>query len=276
MKCPICGSKKNIQISFLPKFLYCLNCKGHFLKKNKRIIYKTNYFLEKNRDNFISKIVSPLLKYFYNLRLKKIEPFIKNKKIKVLDYGCGKGDFVGLIKNKGINSLGYEPSKYAINLAKTKKIPVKNRLNAIKHKFGVITMWHSLEHSDTPLKDLRTIKKYMKSNSHLIIAVPNADSWEAKIGKEKWFHYSYPLHRVAFTPYSIRKMLKLADFKTEEIDFFNPEYTISGLIQTFLNLFFSKDILYSVVSQRRSIFSSKKTLYLGLLSIVILFLFSVN
>jgi len=68
--------------------------------------------------------------------------------------------------------------------------------------------------------------------------------------------------------------LQKAGFKPSSIDFWNPEYTISGLIQSFLNWFLPKDTLYSVISHRRQTMPLYKAVLISFISVLIILIFS--
>ncbi len=269
MTCPICLNSKNFKKSYLPYFTNCSNCSGNFVSNKKRVKYTESYFLEEKKENSLSKSLKPLLIYFYSLRVKSILNILKNRKTKILDYGCGNGKLVAELNKRKLDCIGYEPSTSAVKLAQRKNLPVYKKIKKISKGYDLIMFWHSLEHSDTPLRDIKNIEKYLKPKGKILIAVPNADSWEAKIAKDKWFHHSYPLHRIAFTPKSLSILLESQKFKIDSIDFFNPEYTISSIVQTFLNFIFPKDILYSVVAQRRSSLNLEDSLMISILSVLL-------
>ena len=100
----------------------------------------------------------------------------KNKKI--VDIGCGTGNFAFLASKKGANVLGIDYSKTAIEKAK-KKYVRKNlefkKMNVfeLKGNFDVIVSIGTLEHTDDPLKTLKFLKRHLSKNGKLIITTPN-------------------------------------------------------------------------------------------------------
>lgn len=275
-KCPICDNSdtRTFRKSFLPKLIECTKCSGHFIKNPKQVTYSQEYFQDNSKDSLPSLLFKPILNFFYNQRMQKISNIVDKPKDSILDYGCGSGKLVKLLIENGFKAEGYEPSSGGRNLAKKEKLPVFPKLPSNK-KYNLVMFWHSLEHINDPLKTIETIiKKNLKRNGKILIAVPNADSLEAKITKTKWFHYSYPLHNIQFTPKSLKHMLKKTDFKTKNIDFLNVEYTLSGLVQSFLNLLLPQDVLYSQIAHRRKNLSSLESFFYTLLSLGLITLFS--
>ena len=114
----------------------------------------------------------------WNLRLNKMEKFRQAGRL--LDVGCGEGAFLHLAKKRGWQIAGTELSTYAARRA-------SNILEADifcgelfdadypeKH-FDVVTLWHVLEHVRDPVKYLFEVRRVIKSDGLLVIAVPNVN-----------------------------------------------------------------------------------------------------
>lgn len=275
MKCPVC--KHTLSYKNAPKvldFIQCTNCSALFGSKHPKVIYSEKYFEEKGKPSPLSFVLSPLLDFFYYLRIKQIAQIVNDPHAKILDYGCGSGKLVAKLNNFGYSAIGYEPSLGARKIAERQQIPVYGKIITSPKSLDLIMFWHSLEHTENPDEVIKKVKPLLKNKGKLLIAVPNIDTWEFKIAKDKWFHYSFPLHLTHFTPKAMTIMLNNNGFKVQSMDFFNPEYTVSSSVQTFLNLFLPKDVLYSVVAHRRSELTVLKSNLMALLSILIIILFS--
>lgn len=275
MKCPICKHLLSHENTFkVLDFKQCTNCLALFGSKHPKVVYSEKYFEEKNKPSPLSFVLSPLLDFFYYLRVKQITQIVNNANVKILDYGCGSGKLVAKLNEFGYSTIGYEPSVGARNITNRQHIPVYGKINVSLRSLDLVMFWHSLEHTENPGEVIKKIKPLLKNKGKLLIAVPNIDTWEFKIAKDKWFHYSFPLHLTHFTPKAMTMMLNNNGFEVQDIDFFNPEYTISSLVQTFLNLLLPKDVLYSVVAHRRSELSLLKSNLIAMASISLIILFS--
>jgi SAM-dependent methyltransferase len=74
-------------------------------------------------------------------------------------------------------------------------------------QYDVITLWHVLEHMHQ-LKDvLVQLRKLLKPEGTLFIAVPNYMSYDAMAFGEYWAAYDVPRHLYHFTPRSMRALL---------------------------------------------------------------------
>ena len=275
MRCPICNfNLKNPLKSYLPYYFICFNCTGHFIGKVKKVEYPESYFDEGESFFWLSDLLETPLNLLLELRISYIKNIIKRKNAKILDYGCGSGKLVKKLLSESYSTIGFEPSSGALKITKRLKLPIFKKVKHIKDGYDLIMFWQSLEHTNNPLKALVGIKKYLAKSGKILIAVPNADSIEARLFKKLWFHYTYPMHRVHFNPKSITKMLARAGFKMKEIDFFNPEYTLTGLAQSFLNIFLPENVLYSVISHRRYTLPKNLSVLYSLLSLILLFTLS--
>lgn len=117
---------------------------------------------------------------------------------KILDIGCGVGDFLLAAKNKGWDITGIEPSQQAKTIANHRlgimPLDPSDIVNLDGFSFDVITMWHVLEHVDDLLEQASQIARLLKPNGRLIIAVPNYQSYDAAYYKDKWAAWDVPRH----------------------------------------------------------------------------------
>lgn len=101
----------------------------------------------------------------------------KNKKI--LEIGCGTGNFAFKVAKLGGKILAVDYSDEAIKIAKKKYVHSNleyQHLDVIKKfsgTFDVIVMVGTLEHMDNPYEILKICKKHLKKNGKIIVTVPN-------------------------------------------------------------------------------------------------------
>lgn len=135
------------------------------------------------------------------------------KKGKLLDIGAGTGDFLLTAKNDGWNVIGVEPSEKARSIAAKKGIELKPVADFDDHSFDIITMWHVLEHVPDLQNQIKELKRLLKPNGAIIIAVPNFKSYDAKYYGEFWAAYDTPRHLWHFSKKAIKKL-----FQNENIE----------------------------------------------------------
>jgi predicted SAM-dependent methyltransferase len=125
----------------------------------------------------------------------------------LLDIGAGTGDFLIQAKQSGWNCIGIEPNEKAKKNAISKGVSFARTLEELEdNSFDVITMWHVLEHVPDLENQIKTLKRLIKFNGTIIIAVPNFKSFDAKHYKSFWAAYDVPRHLWHFSKVSIEKL----------------------------------------------------------------------
>jgi 2-polyprenyl-3-methyl-5-hydroxy-6-metoxy-1,4-benzoquinol methylase len=156
----------------------------------------------------------------FNLNYKKnilIKETFKNAKI--LDYGCGAGEFVKYLE-EDFETFGFEPNENARNFArqKAKKTKFISDLNEIENEtLDAITLWHVFEHIENQKNILNLFHNKLKKNGLLIIAVPNHTSFDAKYYKEFWAAYDVPRHIFHFSKNGMEKLFNNEIWKLKKI-----------------------------------------------------------
>lgn len=175
-----------------------------------------------SKKSAIDKLYQIVKGYTLNKKVKLINSFNTEDK-SILDVGCGTGDFLSKCKKNGWNVVGVEPNENAKSLAKTKLIinsisKIYTDLTEIKtEKFDVITLWHVLEHVPNLEVYISNIKKLLKPNGVLVIAVPNFKSYDASYYKQFWAAFDVPRHLWHFSRKSIQLLFSKENMVVEKI-----------------------------------------------------------
>ena len=144
--------------------------------------------------------------YMIDQKLKWIENDKKDRG-RLLDIGAGTGDFLLRAESKGWETEGVEPNEGARQLALKKGVELQENSSSLTDfAFDVITMWHVLEHVPDLEKQLKQLRRLLKEDGLLIIAVPNFKSEDAKHYKEFWAAYDVPRHFWHFSRKSIENI----------------------------------------------------------------------
>jgi 2-polyprenyl-3-methyl-5-hydroxy-6-metoxy-1,4-benzoquinol methylase len=142
----------------------------------------------------------------------------ESQKGRILDIGAGVGDFLSVCKNDGWDTIGIEPSDKAKTIAKSKGVLfVENVSELESNSFDVITMWHVLEHVPDLENQIRELKRLIKSNGKIIIAVPNFKSYDAKHYKEFWAAFDIPIHLWHFSKTAIQKLFAVQNLELQKV-----------------------------------------------------------
>ncbi|WP_438710628.1 class I SAM-dependent methyltransferase [Aquimarina muelleri] len=169
------------------------------------------------KRSFFEKLYHIVKVYSLNKKVKLISKLNSKSKL-VLDIGAGTGDFLNTAKNKGWKVEGVEPNKQAKELAKQKGINLHFTTTDFESQsFDVITMWHVLEHIPDVENQIKELKRLIKPNGYVIIAVPNFKSYDALHYKSFWAAYDVPRHLWHFSKTSIQKLFKEEGFSLEKV-----------------------------------------------------------
>lgn len=145
----------------------------------------------------------------------------------VIDVGCNTGLLLEYLKTKGINGVGYDPNRSAIERgSKAVDLNVGTLDDAFKkygQVFDGVIFNHSLEHMANPVRELMLGSAILKSNGFIFIFVPNIDSLRAKFNMSTWAPLEPRYHIWHFNPVSLRCMidsvsgLRIFFIKTDDI-----------------------------------------------------------
>jgi len=137
---------------------------------------------------------------------------------KLLDIGCGTGDFLAVANNVGWETVGYEPNEKARSLAQKKDVALVAEISDLADaSFDVITMWHVLEHVPDVEAQIKELRRLVKPGGTIVIAVPNFKSYDAKYYKNFWAAYDVPRHLWHFSKTAIRKLFEEQALFLEEV-----------------------------------------------------------
>lgn len=176
-----------------------------------------DYISHTNQANNLTNSIYKIARSFSLRRKFKLVDRLAEKNT-ILDYGCGTGEFLGLFQEAGWNTYGVEPDDKARQIAiEDKKLEVHPDIIALpKKKFGIITLWHVLEHVHDLDGTLKELKDKLSKKGKLIIAVPNHDSYDRKFYKKYWAAYDVPRHLYHFNQLTIKNLLQYYKFKLIE------------------------------------------------------------
>ncbi|WP_420575152.1 class I SAM-dependent methyltransferase [Kordia sp.] len=161
-----------------------------------------------SKRNLFEKIYHWVRIYMLSKKMSFVVLNTKSDGKKVLDIGCGTGDFLAMAQKYKWEVAGVEPDAQARKIAAEKtntEIYTNDWLSEIEdHSFDAVTMWHVLEHVPNLSTQIETLKRIVKPNGTIFIAVPNFKSHDAKHYKEFWAAYDVPRHLWHFSQKAIK------------------------------------------------------------------------
>jgi len=152
----------------------------------------------------------PLAKFFLDKPVRYISMPSDLNKIRLLDVGCGKGDFLLRAKYCGYRVTGIDFDPKTIDIVNSRGL--YGRAMQIqdlpeKEKYDIITSSHVIEHVYRPKEFLLDIYKRLKKDGYFYIATPNYDSAGRKSFGKNWRGYDVPRHMHFFNTKNLKDIL---------------------------------------------------------------------
>lgn len=193
----------------------CRNCQLVFTnprpeESNLSKYYKSDaYISHTDQANSIINLIYKVIRKYTLSKKVSLVTKLNSRKGSLLDFGCGTGDFVKVASKSGWQAFGYEPDYDARKLASDKNpSAIIESIKQIPEELDIITAWHVVEHISDLKNTLSTLSKKLKVGGHLIIAVPNHQSFDANSYGEKWAAYDVPRHLYHFDSNSMKFLVK--------------------------------------------------------------------
>lgn len=157
----------------------------------------------------------------------------------VLEIGCGQGWMLAALRRKGWRVVGTERTLTAVRPARGERaLPVfVGTLDALRkgQRFDVIVLFQVLEHLAAPIPLLTTCASLLKPGDTIIVGVPNARSWQARLFGADWLHLDVPRHRFHYSPQALSWALKAVGLRPGSPTFASFEHDPYGWAQSLLN-----------------------------------------
>lgn len=232
----------------------CTSCGFHFTnpipsEDTIGTYYKSEDYVSHSSTN--KGLVNKLYNFVRNITLDKKVSLVRSyaKGDSILDIGSGTGHFLNVCKKNGFDIQGLEPDMDARSFATLNfdiALDPLDTLDSIKsNSKDVITMWHVLEHVYHLKRDIAQITRVLKEDGTLFIAVPNMNSYDAKLYKEYWAAYDVPRHLYHFQEDTIKQLFSQFEmvcvdvlpmkFDAFYVSMLSEKYKGGSIVKAFLN-----------------------------------------
>lgn len=210
MKCKICNINVGYKIKKSRsgeklKIYNCKKCDFEFHNFENLNISLANNKLDKSRLRSVGIDELNIQENFQNsLEQGKIyySKYIKNKKIKILDIGCGYGGFLKVCKDKGNEVVGIEINKKLRNFIK-KNLDISclknmNDISIKNTKFDLIFMFYSFEYIKSLKNFYNDLKNLFHEKTKVIILTPNKNDYLFKLKIKNYLDFFYDKHSINY------------------------------------------------------------------------------
>jgi SAM-dependent methyltransferase len=152
----------------------------------------------------------------------------------LLDIGCGGGLFLGMMRERGFRVVGLDNSREAARIAwRRQRVPTlvadTERAPLRAGSLAGLTMFHVMEHLYDPRVYLRAARDLLAPDGRLVVQVPNAASWQARLLGRAWNGADVPRHLFDFRDRDVVKILEDAGFEVLRRKYFSLRDNPAGL-----------------------------------------------
>lgn len=136
---------------------------------------------------------------------------------RLLDVGCGSGDFLAAAEALGWDVYGIEPSIRAAERANERlrdperSVVKAGFLSADTYEtcsFDLVTLWHVIEHLDNPVETMRYVAHVLKPGGFCIIQTPRWGSLESRLFGRFWSGLDSPRHLWIFSDATMSALMQ--------------------------------------------------------------------
>jgi 2-polyprenyl-3-methyl-5-hydroxy-6-metoxy-1,4-benzoquinol methylase/glycosyltransferase involved in cell wall biosynthesis len=180
-------------------------------------IYGANYFLGSETEEG-RKLAREIKQATAKSYLTEIARYRGGAPGRLLEVGCGEGDFLELAEAAGWNVTGIEYSQRACEWARQRLKSgqvICGELQGAKvaaEQFDLCVISDVLEHVRSPLNFLREIHRVLKPGGTLFVATPSTDSWSARLLRQKWMEFKAE-HLIYFDQQTLQTALFKSGFR---------------------------------------------------------------
>lgn len=290
MICKICGNSKNnkefqireMMFGFRDEFTYfeCSKCGCLQIAKIPRNIgkyYPSNYYsfkkgesinfikqiLKRKRDNyalFKKGLIGKVIYWKYpNPLLDMICRIGVNYNSRVLDVGCGAGNFLYSLREIGFKNLvGVDPYIDKDVMNRDIKI-LKKTIHELpdNQKFDLITFNHSFEHIPDQLETLLKVRKILSEKGVCLIRMPVKTEYIWDRYGVNWVQIDAPRHFFIHTLKSFELLAEKSGLVIKDVIFDSTEFQFWGSEQYKRDIPLTAENSYSV-NPKKSIFTEKQ------------------
>jgi 2-polyprenyl-3-methyl-5-hydroxy-6-metoxy-1,4-benzoquinol methylase len=138
-----------------------------------------------------------------------------NGKGRLLDVGCGDGEFLAIMREAGWDVMGVEPDPISADLAARRHgFPVSTgSLQEARFPdafFDAITLGHVIEHVYDPVGLLFECSRVLAATGRVVITTPNIESRGHEIFRGSWVALDPPRHVFLFSSDTLRRCCEKA------------------------------------------------------------------
>ena len=218
--CGACGSRRCRFAGAIDgrRYAVCLDCGVERLydrlaEKKLDILYG-NYYVAS--DPSPAELEQQLENPTFGLRRARLERALAGRTRRILEIGCGDGNFLATLRRAGWDVHGQEfTADTSAIVERRHRIPmITGPLDSIssERRFPVVVAYHVFEHIYHPADWLQQVRRLLETDGLLHLQVPNAASLTRRLSGEVWSGLVFPEHVYFYEPRSLQRLLERSGF----------------------------------------------------------------
>ncbi len=137
---------------------------------------------------------------------------------RVLDVGCGSGDFLRTLEARGFRDLtGVDPFLPFESRVDGACRFVRGEVTQLRgERFDLVTMHHVIEHAPDTQRMLQDVAAVLAPDGVLLVRTPLVDSWAARTYGARWIQHDAPRHLVLPTAAGVARAASAAGLRVTD------------------------------------------------------------
>jgi SAM-dependent methyltransferase len=161
----------------------------------------------------------------------------------ILDVGSGDGTLLDALHQSGRDAVGLERESSRPDVRPVEITSFEER----RGEWAAVVFWHSLEHLREPAAALDHARELLAPGGLLAVAVPNLDSWQARLLAERWFALDLPRHLVHLPAATLTEGLKARGFRIERVSYWRAGQVVFGWLHGLVGCVPGRPDLYAAI-----------------------------
>ena len=159
---------------------------------------------------------------------------------RILDVGAGDGALLDALCRRGRDAVGLERRSDRPDV-------LEGEIDDVEGDWAAVIFWHSLEHLRAPESAVRSVAKLLERDGVVVIAAPNADSWQAQLFGDRWLALDLPRHLVHIPAPSLVATLEGVGLEVERLSYVRGGQVVFGWLHGFVGWLPRKPDLYDAI-----------------------------
>ncbi|PYM23909.1 MAG: hypothetical protein DMD78_10730 [Candidatus Rokuibacteriota bacterium] len=240
-ECPLCARSRHrdVVVNGAWRLVRCVECGLYYRDPPPSEVLRQHYD-EIYEDDSASDYIDERRRAVFSTFLTKFRPLGRGR---LLDIGCGSGEFLALARERGWSVEGVEVSPRGAALARRRGLTVHAELDDLKDEaYDVVTLWNVIDFFARPGADMRHIHRVLAPGGATLVRAPNAVFqlavwrlsrllvWPGPVAK--LLRQAYFFQPLVWSPRTLRTLLKdtgFADIRlwNSELSYGDPYHAAS-------------------------------------------------